>query len=574
MTQKRKATSTNLRGKSRLDELRKHLTPLQRELLNEFWQHYRKNAKWPLARTIHSQRSKQTVKECLRGLGGDIVLENQDSSPGRHYELTIIGVLLTDAGRDYFSMLTRYLEFLRKQYKEAPERLSFSDKDFRDGLGLSDEQVKILGELVRMGRLWSGGGHGPESWNVQAPDEVEDLPEKGSLDQALEGMLFRWFQASRPVSIEERQRQSPATSFFDPLKINAEVVPSDIPITVDALKRRYQVFVSSTYEDLKEERQHVLQALLETKCIPLGMELFPAASVEQWQLIRRVIEECDYYIVIVAGRYGSLSESGVGYTEMEFDYAVSMGKPVIGFYHKNPDSLPGSKLEKTDAGRERLKAFADKVKKKLCRPWNSPAELGSAVKSAVLHELEFNPRPGWIRADAVLDSDAVEKLKQKIADLEERLKKRKVPPTTTFPDGAESVVLNIAVHDYVDPELPEGKTWQDIEIEYKITWDKLLLLVKDELLQETSLSGIRKAVASHLAKHLYSERLQNFGKKYPEFKCSIALSQVDVVLKTLMARKLVTLRVVDNGFDQETFWKFTPKGLQYLAELQAVRSSG
>lgn len=39
---------------------------------------------------------------------------------------------------------------------------------------------------------------------------------------------------------------------------------------VDALKRRYQVFVSSTYEDLKEERQHVIQALLERSAFRWG----------------------------------------------------------------------------------------------------------------------------------------------------------------------------------------------------------------------------------------------------------------------------------------------------------------
>ena len=42
--------------------------------------------------------------------------------------------------------------------------------------------------------------------------------------------------------------------------------------------KRYQVFVSSTYEDLKEERTEVLHALLELDCIPCGMEYFPATD--------------------------------------------------------------------------------------------------------------------------------------------------------------------------------------------------------------------------------------------------------------------------------------------------------
>jgi hypothetical protein len=72
---------------------------------------------------------------------------------------------------------------------------------------------------------------------------------------------------------------------------------------------RYQVFVSSTYEDLREERQQATQAILEAGFFPSGMELFPASDDNQWELIKRVIEESDYYIVIVAGRYGSIGPS-------------------------------------------------------------------------------------------------------------------------------------------------------------------------------------------------------------------------------------------------------------------------
>lgn len=52
------------------------------------------------------------------------------------------------------------------------------------------------------------------------------------------------------------------------------------------MDKRYQIFVSSTYADLREERSKVIQALMEMDCIPAGMELFPAADEDQWQFIR------------------------------------------------------------------------------------------------------------------------------------------------------------------------------------------------------------------------------------------------------------------------------------------------
>src|SRR5439155_1656576 len=64
---------------------------------------------------------------------------------------------------------------------------------------------------------------------------------------------------------------------------------------------RYQVFISSTSKDLHEERQKALQAVLEMKAFPTGMEMFPSADDEQWDFIKREIESSDYYVVIVAG---------------------------------------------------------------------------------------------------------------------------------------------------------------------------------------------------------------------------------------------------------------------------------
>lgn len=107
------------------------------------------------------------------------------------------------------------------------------------------------------------------------------------------------------------------------------------------MDKRYQVFISSTYRDLHEERQEVTRALLELDCIPAGMELFPASDDDAWTLIKRVIDDSDYYIVISAGRYGSTHpDTGVGYTEMEYDYAVEAGKPVLAFMHADPGKLP------------------------------------------------------------------------------------------------------------------------------------------------------------------------------------------------------------------------------------------
>lgn len=46
-------------------------------------------------------------------------------------------------------------------------------------------------------------------------------------------------------------------------------------------KRKFSIFISSTYEDLKEERQSLIGVSLENNFIPVGMERFHVAPVRQ-----------------------------------------------------------------------------------------------------------------------------------------------------------------------------------------------------------------------------------------------------------------------------------------------------
>src|SRR5215475_5569014 len=94
----------------------------------------------------------------------------------------------------------------------------------------------------------------------------------------------------------------------------------------------HTVFISSTFEDLREERAEVQKAVLRLGCLPIGMELFPSVDDSAWGYIRGQIERCDYYILIVGIRYGSVDTSdGVGFTEKEYRLARQMNKPVLVF---------------------------------------------------------------------------------------------------------------------------------------------------------------------------------------------------------------------------------------------------
>ncbi len=125
--------------------------------------------------------------------------------------------------------------------------------------------------------------------------------------------------------------------------------------------KRYQVFVSSTFSDLAEERRGVFNSLLDIDCIVAGMEFFPAMDQEQFEYIKHVIDDSDYYLLIIGGRYGTITESGISFTEQEYDYAVQTGKPVIALLHSNPGTISVNKSDSDPVLAERLQSFRQKV---------------------------------------------------------------------------------------------------------------------------------------------------------------------------------------------------------------------
>jgi hypothetical protein len=193
------------------------------------------------------------------------------------------------------------------------------------------------------------------------------------------------------------------------------------------MNKKYQVFVSSTYLDLIEERQAVIKALLNVDCIPSGMELFPATDTSQWEYIKRVIQECDYYILLIGGRYGSVEkESKLSYTEKEYKYAREIGKPTICFYVADNllESLPLEKKERELEGQLSLKKFKELARENLSAPFTNPDNLAFNVVNSINNLKISTPTVGWVRGDLVITGESAEevlKLKRQVENLEKQI---------------------------------------------------------------------------------------------------------------------------------------------------------
>jgi hypothetical protein len=179
------------------------------------------------------------------------------------------------------------------------------------------------------------------------------------------------------------------------------------------MQKKYQVFISSTFRDLSEERQDTLKSVLDMGHIPSGMEIFPAADVEQFAYIRKIIDECDYYVLIVGARYGSMDEAGVSYTEKEYRYAVSQKKTVLAFIHNDLGSIPTSKTDVDPALQAKLDLFRKEVgKSRLVQFWTTREDLKAKVIISLHKAMSEYPAVGWMRADVAASEDLLAQINQ------------------------------------------------------------------------------------------------------------------------------------------------------------------
>src|SRR5574341_766470 len=98
-----------------------------------------------------------------------------------------------------------------------------------------------------------------------------------------------------------------------------------------------KIFISSTYEDLKDHRGAVRDAILRLGHQPIGMEDFGSRPEEWSKAALNAMDDCSALVGIYAHRYGSIPDGDkLSITEQEFDKARSLEIPCF-CYHVDPN---------------------------------------------------------------------------------------------------------------------------------------------------------------------------------------------------------------------------------------------
>jgi len=326
------------------------------------------------------------------------------------------------------------------------------------------------------------------------------------------------------------------------------------------MDKKYQIFISSTYDDLQDEREQAIKAVLEMGHIPVGMEMFSAGDEEQWKLIARQIEASDYYVLIIGHRYGSETQDGISYTEKEYDYAIEMGVPTLGFVIDNEAPWPASRVDKAQKKKKKLDNFKSKVKKKLVQFWVNKDDLHGKISISLIKTMSANPRVGWVRSDEAIGVEVTKELTRlsnensKLRDEINRLKKIAEERT----DEVRNVV-NIMNENTRYFRVRNNSSWENAE-QFSETLLDIFLHIAPNLIDENSSIDVAKDIAFSLVGN-------DYHKNWPIGKNRISGMIAD----------FVALEVVDPSkkkhsvHDVNKYWSLSKLGKRVLKRARRIQ---
>ena len=328
------------------------------------------------------------------------------------------------------------------------------------------------------------------------------------------------------------------------------------------MSSKFQVFVSSTFRDLNEERDLVIKAILEMGHIPVGMEMFSAADEEQWNIIKKQIDQSDYYVVISAHCYGTCDAAGLSYTEKEYDYAISKGIPALGFVLDDGVSWPKEKSDSDKAAIRRLKSFKEKIKQKPVSFWKNGEDLYGRCSIALMKAFNAYPREGWVRASQVQDAAAAKeivRLSSENADLRKRIQ--------SFEDQAkkQSDLTEVMATLRKNKRAIEfykkgGSDWEEGQ---EVTLYQIFEVLAPEMQVEFALTDIARYVATNINDVPYNETRATWPSPRNAIRTLLADLAALGCVEPSKRRKPVA--------DKDEYWSLSHLGVLLLSEMRKRR---
>lgn len=281
---------------------------------------------------------------------------------------------------------------------------------------------------------------------------------------------------------------------------------------------------------------------------------------------QRLIDACEYFVILLGGRYGTLSPLGLSFPHREYIFAATRRKPVLALIHDQPLGLPDDAREATREGQVRRDDFARLLENKvLTYRWRETAELTELMGQVMPAMMREYPTPGWVRADRMASGDETRALREQLAALE---KEREM-----LLGGGRSVARNLArgsdrVALAYSCDVFEGGDCKQAMTRRELNWDGIFACVAPLMLEPVVEPVLRKALEEHIAQQALRDVRAEFPKAHAVRNVTLtdqAFNQIKVQLRALG----LIARATGPGAGVQ--WRLTAQGDATMSQLVAQR---
>jgi hypothetical protein len=173
--------------------------------------------------------------------------------------------------------------------------------------------------------------------------------------------------------------------------------------------KKYFVYISSTTDDLKNERRELAKIVTELGAIPILMDAFALTGADGQRAVKKAIGECDYFLNLTAHKAGERVDKSFA-LEQEFTWAEKSGVPVLALIIDDKARWKDAKKDKEAAAVKALKELKRRLTGYAFDTWITSVDLYQKARRLLTQEMNLNPQKGWVPATEAVEPSLANEL--------------------------------------------------------------------------------------------------------------------------------------------------------------------
>ena len=238
----------------------------------------------------------------------------------------------------------------------------------------------------------------------------------------------------------------------------------------------------------------------------------------------------------------------------------------------SPWSIPAKFTETDPELNKKLDAFRNLAQKKLCKFWETSAELSGIVGRSIVQLKKRSPATGWVKADLVPSEDSAQeilKLKNEIERLKDELKS--TASTEVSPDEL-SQGNDFFEFEYTGKAKIDFLEYLESKFTAAISWNTIFAALAPLMADESDEQSLQNRFRQLILKTEETNMRSKSAFKERELLVSVEHDVFDTMIVQFRALGLIQKSKRNRSVkDKKTYWCLTEKGDNLLVGLKAIK---